>query len=124
VTNKISSAANAYYQYQTANQTQNSTPQVGVPLQANHQVPTSYQNLVQAVPIYQPITYQHATPASYASARPQQSQYVQTSIQKYPAEEITDPDLLRQGLQAHLMLKGTPGSSERLDGSKQKTVLK
>jgi len=129
-TDKASGAADPRYA-QPLNQTQNFTSQSQYQSQASYPVQGSmYQNPAQASLTYQPIPYQNtaANPYPYAEnpwIRAQQSQqYVATSVQKFPAEAITDPELSRQGVYASSLLRGTAGTVERLDERKIKLLLK
>jgi hypothetical protein len=128
-TDKASDATGPHYT-RSLNQTQGFTSQSGYQSQASYPAQGSmYQNSAQVSSTYQPIQHQHtANPYPYAENpwfRPQQSQqYVDTRVQKYPAEAITDPKLSRMGIYAHSFLRGTAGTVERLDERKIKLVLK
>lgn len=129
-TDKASSAAVDPHYAQPLNRTQNFTSQSQYQSQASYPAQGStYQNSAQASSTYQPAQYQHTAtnPYSYSEnswIKAQQSQqYVAANVQKFPAEQITDPRLSRKGIYAHSFLRGTVGAVERLDERKIKLVL-
>lgn len=93
---------------------------VSYPAQAPVYPSSAQPNLAYQQTTYTNTAYPYAE-NSWVKAQ-QSQQYVATSVQKSPAEEITDPELLRNGIQAHSFLRGTAGAVERLDERKNTLV--